>query len=537
MTMMMKMMKNGGCVLHRWVVLVVVLLVARQSGVEAAALSGKTCEPGSFLSGSSCKPCPAGTYNWLPHARSCTKCPRNTYTPFKGVVDESLCLVCPADSYSGVGSSSCSRCPRGMIRDPLSTASRCVACPASIGATPPAWRAACACAKTPAGCASPTASGNGCPGDLVRSPPGASYWDASTCVSPLTGCPAGLRLRAFIRRALCERADSAAVVCPAGSKFDGVDRCLSCSPGSVIQPSSYSATDRLHCVRCVNGVSAGGTATKCTTCKQFWAPNADGTACFNTIPPRYRSGPSGPGRKTFAKRTPSRKQVKGKRRTLVNKSTKLRRAAKFFGNAWTGGGHTLSLPSMDVSFPKHSFASSVLLLSLLFLSPCTISPSALMMLHTFCFSFSVFFFFFLSRCLVTFCISSNWCRLPALPISFCFWIVSAFPYILYSYTLEKQLFLFSSLTYCKISFYSSHPPSSSSSFFFNLPAFFFYVLTLCILIFALSTPHFFFTTTYWWGLRFATQSHLLFLFAVLVCVCVCVLGSFLTAIRKRRYFF
>lgn len=92
-------------------------IVVVPTTATTVAPSPSACPNGQFRSAPGvCTPCPAGHYNWYPHATSCTPCPPNTYTPHVGVVDRSLCLACPIDSYAPAGSASCMRCPIGQVQ-------------------------------------------------------------------------------------------------------------------------------------------------------------------------------------------------------------------------------------------------------------------------------------------------------------------------------------------------------------------------------------------------------------------------------------
>ncbi len=67
-----------------------------------------TCTAGTYLSGSSCLSCFAGTYS-AAGATSCTKCRAGTYS----AAGASSCTTCKAGTYSAAGATSCTTCPTG----------------------------------------------------------------------------------------------------------------------------------------------------------------------------------------------------------------------------------------------------------------------------------------------------------------------------------------------------------------------------------------------------------------------------------------
>ncbi len=82
-----------------------------------------TCTAGTYLSGSSCLSCFAGTYS-AAGATSCTKCRAGTYS----AAGASSCTTCPAGTYSGMGASACAKCSAGTYSKAGS--SGCLTCAA-----------------------------------------------------------------------------------------------------------------------------------------------------------------------------------------------------------------------------------------------------------------------------------------------------------------------------------------------------------------------------------------------------------------------
>jgi len=120
------------------------------------------CNIGSYLSGQTCVPCAAGSYNDQPGSSSCAACPQNTYS----AAGASQCTNCPAGTTtSGTGSTTCVACPAKTSGFNCSV----------VTATP---AAACAC----------------------------SCCDGATCTPVMTPSKGG-----------CDATCAAAGVCPAGS--------------------------------------------------------------------------------------------------------------------------------------------------------------------------------------------------------------------------------------------------------------------------------------------------------------------------------
>lgn len=98
-----------------------------------------TCTAGTYLSGSSCVNCSAGTYS-AAGASSCTTCPAGTYSGMGASAcakcsagtyskaGSSGCLTCAAGTYSAAGASVCTTCRAGTYS--AAGASSCTTCPA-----------------------------------------------------------------------------------------------------------------------------------------------------------------------------------------------------------------------------------------------------------------------------------------------------------------------------------------------------------------------------------------------------------------------
>lgn len=79
------------------------------------AAFAQNCGQGEFRSGSSCKPCPKGTYQNLGNQTSCNECPKGTYNPFLGARGIDICIECPPNTFGGTTSATsraqCLPCP------------------------------------------------------------------------------------------------------------------------------------------------------------------------------------------------------------------------------------------------------------------------------------------------------------------------------------------------------------------------------------------------------------------------------------------
>ena len=92
------------------------------------------CPPGTYDYMSSCKSCPAGTFNSQPGSSditSCSNCPSGTFS----TIGASSCTLCTSGYYSSVlNSTSCSKCPVASFSLPgASSVNDCTNCPLLTG--------------------------------------------------------------------------------------------------------------------------------------------------------------------------------------------------------------------------------------------------------------------------------------------------------------------------------------------------------------------------------------------------------------------
>jgi hypothetical protein len=75
---------------------------------KCASPYGYSCPLGTYVSGSNCSLCPAGSYGFG-NTTSCFSCSLGRYSPFSG---SSICYDCPKNFYADItGASSCTECP------------------------------------------------------------------------------------------------------------------------------------------------------------------------------------------------------------------------------------------------------------------------------------------------------------------------------------------------------------------------------------------------------------------------------------------
>lgn len=224
------------------------------------------CPPGTLSLGQRCELCKPGTYAWFRDADYCFQCPENTFTPYTGVTNLVLCQKCPVDSYSKAGSASCTRCPRGQVRDDAAenAEKKCRPCDGDE----------CQCAKSTEGCKAYSP----CPKGYVLPTPGTSYFPDSECVSAISGCPAGFILRSWHFKPLClDRRGK--IYCPENYIFDGVDQCITCDANSYVKYSRFAG--RFLCFQCPTyTVSKGGVVRECDPCPKGLVRVNNDTTCY-----------------------------------------------------------------------------------------------------------------------------------------------------------------------------------------------------------------------------------------------------------------
>ena len=124
--------------------------------------------------GVGCNACGPGTYNADPGSTSCTNCGAGKYRTSAAAIDERLCLACPANTFSGSGSSlltncscnagyagvadgqMCTACAAGKFKTAVGIGS-CTDCPADQYSTTPA-QVTSACVSCPSFSQAPSGS-------------------------------------------------------------------------------------------------------------------------------------------------------------------------------------------------------------------------------------------------------------------------------------------------------------------------------------------------------------------------------------------
>ncbi len=205
-----------------------------------------TCMAGTYLSGSSCVNCSAGTYS-AAGATSCTKCPAGTFSDEEG---SSVCTKCPARTYSNAGSSGCLICPAGTYS--AGGVSVCTTCPAGTYSR----QAASVCTKCSAG----TYSAAG----------------ASSC----TTCPAGEYSAAGA---------SSCTTCPTGyTSYAGSSSCTLCATGYTMNEITgecmkLSLPVPSSCPANTQNCGSTGCCPKDNPCSYYAGMGAAGTKMCYTI--------------------------------------------------------------------------------------------------------------------------------------------------------------------------------------------------------------------------------------------------------------
>lgn len=279
------------------------------------------CDSGTYndASRSTCKPCPFGTYSDATGRAICTNCDSGLTTFQTGSASSSLCVKCPAGTYtsngicidcgagtySTEGASSCTACPSGTYS--FSRATSCITC-ALLGTRANSIPSASIC-SCPAGyqnnagvcknCTAGTYSTSGICNDCSSG----SYSNegAATCISCPIGtftsthgepscrtCPAGTvalntgstlcTTCSFGYTALnsyscgiCPRGTQSVngmcTSCPAGtySDIEGSTSCTKCMDGYYLPTTG--ATSKVQCVQCNPGFFSASGASVCNPCE------------------------------------------------------------------------------------------------------------------------------------------------------------------------------------------------------------------------------------------------------------------------------
>ena len=87
----------------------------REDGMDTC----EYCEAGTFSEEGSaeCSPCEAGFFADLEGTAECAACPAGTFGTAEGSASIDDCTVCPANTFSGEGSSDCEECEPGHVAD------------------------------------------------------------------------------------------------------------------------------------------------------------------------------------------------------------------------------------------------------------------------------------------------------------------------------------------------------------------------------------------------------------------------------------
>lgn len=181
------------------------------------------CRDGEVFRNGRCRICPAGTY-----------------------ASGGECTPCDSNEFSGQGATICTPCPPGT---------------------------------TSAGSGGRRCERIRCKKGLIIPPLFVSSFPERTCISPVTGCPRGLRGLGFKSGTFLCADRKGEVVCPKGSVFDGNDECISCSPGwRIVETESGGLT----CRPCPDSrpISDGGTTRTCRACKNGFQASFGSSKCF-----------------------------------------------------------------------------------------------------------------------------------------------------------------------------------------------------------------------------------------------------------------
>lgn len=219
------------------------------------------CPNGKIPVNGECKLCPPGTYKWIVGATTCTPCPRDTYTPFSGVVDYSLCIPCPPNMVAPPGSTSsasCVKCDEGKVNN----CGKCRRCP------PGAFFLGCTCRKCPPNAISPDANAKKC----EKCPPGMKAGqDGRYCVADL--CPPGSQFgrsscvpcrRGWYRTVDMEFCRKCPGLKTQSTASELRTKCEECPPGTFVSYGRFPSPT--ICVNCPTGTTTFGKGK--TTCRK-----------------------------------------------------------------------------------------------------------------------------------------------------------------------------------------------------------------------------------------------------------------------------
>lgn len=235
---------------------VLLALVLAQATITSAKVR---CPLGHYSKKGACQPCPTGTYQDLKDHTStyCFPCKAETYSAYRGVVSEHLCIPCPLNRTSARESASCRKCPN----DSVGRCGKCLRCKAGEYASP----YTCRCDKCEGyyhSRANAAECEYGCPEGYRTNA------DNSGCEP--SKCEAGYGLyTSFCSRCQFNRYSSADMLtcetCPLGtvteSRQGPNSKCIKCPPGSFVQNMRHRGADRIgywRCVKCRKGARTNG---------------------------------------------------------------------------------------------------------------------------------------------------------------------------------------------------------------------------------------------------------------------------------------
>lgn len=225
-----------------------------------------------------CMPCPDGFVAPRGAVKKCTKCPKGAVaSPYEGNVCEckpdllsfnGTCVPCLKGTGGGWIGDSCQFCDEDSIA-PRDRMSDCVECPKG---TMTVGRNSTKCVPIPK-CQ---------PGYIFQTQiSGDVSGTERECISMQDGCTTGSKR--VIRKGQSICIDNAGnVICPTGSVYNKVNKCISCDDGKYIAAKSLNSS-KLICKNCPkNSISIGETATSCTPCPTgFQAdPNFGDAYCY-----------------------------------------------------------------------------------------------------------------------------------------------------------------------------------------------------------------------------------------------------------------
>jgi hypothetical protein len=231
------------------------------------------CQVGFYSSvanSDACQPCGPAYYTLDSGATECAPCPAGKYSG--GTEDGYLsCEDCPANTFSAIGASECTRCEYGFSSDADSSNCSLDLCPAGTQ-----WQAG-KCIECPVGYFS-SLTEFGTYGCLPCDPGTESVSSGSTscleCVD-MTYSPDGSPCQKCPPNSFSSYGASACRSCPSGSIVDdSADSCRPCEPGTYAldgdcapcAPGLYSQFSRDECVTCGVGFTASDDHMSCEEC-------------------------------------------------------------------------------------------------------------------------------------------------------------------------------------------------------------------------------------------------------------------------------